>query len=346
MIPELDRLIKEIGFIIPEQNSEAESLERVMSETLDLLATRGLVYITHTIRRPWWVEFVQRVEHRGLKGVVMVDQLPDSWPRPTGCQMVTDLQFVVSGVLQSWHRHRTLLLPARLRRDVSKVQYSFFYANGGQDQGRQRLGRHMDLLGISRRALTSSPEIDAHRLVSIPGDPWLLNSALSQPVAAHRFDDSPAPQLQDGTKMLSWQYEATHHNDVIGALQGCHFDLAVDNSWDWQDTNGFVTEKMMWAFVAGVPCVWAANPEKVAQLERWGFSDSLVSQPRPAVTDLAGWLGVVSLLERLVMDSDSSQAWQDLQGERVYQNMRSVWRLWERLAERQHQQWLLIRDVI
>lgn len=343
MIPEFEQILTRENTWNWERQTPTD-LPRVIRDTVEYLRRHGVVYITHHISRSEWDEFCGQTEHEGLSGVIMVDALPSAWPRPAGCTVADGLHRIVSRNLDLWHRYRGDLRPPAWRRQSDQIPYSFFSAQGSVDPSRTLINRLLHILGVDRSALTSTPAIPAHSLMITP-DPWQLNPHLGAPVPARRFDDQPVLRVDQRKKMV-WEYSVADLNQVIAAMQRCHFVLAQDNHWMRPDNNGAVTEKMLLPCLTGVPVVWLAQSAKRDLLEGWGFRDSSRGVPGESAGDPLAWVSHISLLERLVQDSPAAQSWQDAQGERVYHNYQNLWRLRDRLNEAQWQQWQRIRHRI
>jgi hypothetical protein len=321
-------------------------LGSLIDSSVESFKKNKLIIITRSIRKPWWENFISQIISKDLDGVIMVDHLPDTWIRPDNCVLVNHLQAHISRNLDNWLKCKNSLLPLQFKRKINQINYSFFSAvgSGYEDPPRLIFSRLLELLGVADRALISRAEVKESQLNMAP-DPWVINGCLSKPAALKRFDNRPV-LMMGGRKKWSWEYSQEENNDVIAAIQQCHFALSFDNNFSWPDGNGYMSEKMLFPLLAGVPCIWLANDHKKNLLKDWGFEDSSDGLFIPSVDNLYGWVAAISVLERLVMDSASSQGWQDAQGERVYNNYKSLWKLSDRLHDLQWQQWQKIKNII
>jgi len=345
MITEFKDLIKELSDRSCIFSWEAaDGLGSVIDSSVEFFKKNKAIFITHLIRKSWWDTFVSKIIAQDLTGVIIVDHLPDTWTRPNNCVLVDNLQSVISKNLANWSDCKKFLLPMQFKRRIDQIEFSFFSSCGSGEFARLLFSRYLELLGIADRALISRAEIK-ESVLSVAPDPWAVNAHLSKPATVKRFDNRPVLMMGANKKMV-WQYSPEEHNDVIAAMQRCRFALSFDNNFSWGDGSGFMTEKMFFPFLTGVPCIWLANEHKKNLLKNWGFRDSSDGLLVGPVDNLHGWVAAISVLERLVMDSPSSQDWQDTQGERVYNNYKSLWQLGDRLNELQWQQWQKIKDII
>jgi len=347
MIKEFVKLIEELDILSGSFNWERCGVDIIASEiqrSVEFLKKNRVIFIKGSIRKVWWETFVSLIKEQELVGIIMVNHLPSDWSRPSGCILVDDLQEIVSKNIDGWLKCKKFLLPLQLKRNIKNIEFSFFSACGSGDYPRLILSRLLELLGISRFALTSCPEIKKSTL-SVAVDCWNLNTFLSESAEGRRFDGHPVLKKENRKKMV-WEYNSEEYNDVIAAMQKCHFVLSVDNNFAWADGNGYMTEKMFFSFLTGVPCVWLANNYKKNLLQGWGFRDSSDGLLIKSVDDLHSWAAAISVIERLVMNSPASQQWQDAQGERVYNNYKSLWQLGDHLNDLQWQHWQKIKDII
>ena len=345
MIREFKDLIKELGDQSCIFNwEEVDGLGSMIDSFVQFFKKNKAIFITHFIRKSWWETFVSQITAQELAGVIIVDHLPDNWTRPNNCVLVDNLQSVISKNLANWSNFKNSLLPMQFKRRVDQIEFSFFSACGGSDSSRLLFSRLLELLGVADRALISRAEVK-ESVLSMGPDSWFVNAHLSKPAMVKRFDNHPI-SIKGARKKMVWEYSPEEHNDVIAAVQRCRFALSFDNNFSWADGSGYMTEKMFFPFLTGVPCIWLANEHKKKLLKDWGFRDSSDGLLVGSVDDFHGWVAAISVLERLVMDSPSSQDWQDAQGERVYNNYRSLWELGGRLHDQQWQHWQKIKDII
>jgi len=339
MIKEFKKLINDSNCVFNWECVGLEGLDIEMNNSIDFFKKNKLVFITHSIQKSWWENFVSQIENQNSTGVIIVDHLPYDWHRPRGCVVIDNLHSLVSRNLDSWLSCKKFLLPVQFKRKVEKIEFSFFSACGGGDKSRLIFSRLLELLAIADRALISRAEVK-ELCLSMETDFWTLNSSLSVSATTRRFDDQPK------LKKMVHDYDPKEHNDVIGSIQKCHFALSMDNCFSWEDANGAMTEKMFYPFLTGVPCIWLANDHKKDLLQHWGFQDSSDGLFVRSPGDLYGWAAAISLLERLVMDSPASQSWQDAQGERVYKNYNSLWLLNDHLHNQQWQSWQKVKNIV
>ena len=344
MIDEIKGLIQEMNnqktWFNWESYPDGDALEKVIVATVDCLKNEKIVYITHAIRGRWWNTFCRDVENQSVTGVIIVDHYPKDWPCPTGC-VIVEIQIVIDTMLNQIFDSGSLPT-IQTHRKITQLPHSFFLPVMSADRGRSLIQRHLSILGIDNKACMSTPDIMPDTLLLDSSDPWLVNAELSRPQTGKTFDSKERNQdrryNQNGSNVVT----------MIETLQKCRVAIAMDNNPDWMDGNAFMTEKMIWAFWAGVPVIWLCNPKKRFLLESWGFRDSSDGFQRlihPDENPIPGWIAEISVLERLVTSS-VSQKWQDAQGKRVYQNYQIVRTLRDRLHEQQWQEWQRIKNLL
>ena len=316
--------------------SDTTAAESNMRLGIDFFKKNRLIFLSHHVREGWWNEFLIRLKEQKLTGAIIADHLPGDWARPLDCLVVDDLQSCLSLNLEHWQAMRGSVPAIKYKRNAKELGYSFFSFCGGRDLGRLKMIRQIELLGISRRALYSRAEVPGYYTM-LDEDPLQLNQHLVKPAAVVQFDEgrNPNKYLHDPAP-------------VVSAMQKCHFSVATEPNFDWVDGNASLSEKIFLSFLAGVPCVWVTNARARAVLEDWGFrdsSDGFASSPNHGI-NFSGCVGMISVLERLVMDSMSSQQWQDAQGERVARNHELMWPLNDLLHEQQWRQWQLIKHIV
>ena len=292
------------------------------------------VYLDHQLRRTWWEQLKSMVEPGARKPFLVTQRVPASWPVMDGVRLIQTQDLILRSNQQIQSAQRPEVTYHRRTRDLDKT---FVMTCGTADQGRSMILRHSDILGLTEQALTSSPAIAADQLAQDP-DPWCMNEQLRQASPGRWLEGRDIDR--ESTRLAHDRNAAL----MISQHQRCHFAVAMDNNPDWMDGNGFMTEKMLWAFWSGVPVIWLANTERRSQLEQWGFRDSsddsrALRDPDPdSAVAIRDWCREIGHLERLVRSS-ASQRWQDAQGPRVAENYRLVQTLTERLLEDQWQQW-------
>ena len=305
---------------------------------LDYLKKYKLVYLAERIRESWWNIFCDYVDNLNLSGVIVMDHFPKFWRRPKN-HAVVQIQGDIDGTLNLWQGLEQEI-PMIYRRSVDKLNYSFFFPVGSVDTGRSILQEQLKILKISREALFSSPEIEP-RTIALEKDPFFLNEHLSRAVEAVGFDG----EVRDLNQKFDHKLNA---RSVVDHMRLCHFSIAFDSDGQWLDSNGFLTEKMLWSFWAGVPSIWLCGPESRELLESWGFRDSSDGLDRIKIpcknNTIQGWLSDISLLERVVT-GPTSQKWQDAQGSRVYENRMIIEKLRDNIHELQWQEWQKIKNV-
>ena len=339
MIEEFDSLVREIGLINWERQT-LDNVSKTIEESVDLFKKRKIVFITHSIRYSWWKKFCEDVEEHSVTGVIIVDHYPKDWPCPTGC-VIVEIQSIIDTTLNQIFDSGSLPT-IQTHRKIDQLPHSFFLPVMSADIGRSLIQRHLSILGIDNKACMSTPDITPGTLVLDLSDPWLVNAELSRDQAGKTFDS------KERTKDQQFNHNGSNVVTMIETLQKCRFAIAMDNNPDYMDASAFMTEKMMWAFWAGVPVIWLCNPKKRSLLESWGFRDSSDGFDRlihPNENPIPGWISEISTLERLVTSS-VSQRWQDGQGERVYKNYQIVCSLRARLHEEQWQEWQKIKSLI
>tara|TARA_A100001015_G_scaffold288327_1_gene359061 strand:+ start:429 stop:1451 length:1023 start_codon:yes stop_codon:yes gene_type:complete len=340
MIKEFDSLVQEIGFINWEAQTP-DNINKTIEESVDLLKKIKIVFITHSIRYSCWKKFCKDVEEHSVTGVIIVDHYPKDWPCPTGC-VIVEIQSIIDTMLNQIFDSGSLPT-IQTHRKIDQLPYSFFLPVYSLDQSRALIQRHLSILGIDQQALMSTPNIPAGSLLLDDRDPWLVNAELSRAQTAKTFDSK-----QELSYEKRFNIGGANVDAMITALQKCRFAIAMDNNPGWMDASAFMTEKMMWAFWAGIPVIWLCNPKKRSLLESWGFRDSSDGFDRlihPDENTIPCWIAEIATLERLVTSS-VSQRWQDGQAERVYKNYEAVQTLRARLHEEQWQEWQKIKDLI
>jgi|TARA_R110000823_G_C15851427_1_gene492196 hypothetical protein len=345
MIDEIKGLIQEMNNqkmrpFLWESYPDGDALEKVIAATADRLKNEKIVYITHAIRGRWWKKFCKDVEEHSVTGVIILDHYPKDWPCPTGC-VIVEIQSVIDTMLNQIFDSGSLPT-IQTHRNIDQLPYSFFLPVMSDDMGRSLIQRHLSILGIDCMALMSTPDIMPDTLLLDSSDPWLVNAELSRAQSGKTFDS------KQRSKEQKFNAGGSNVDIMVNALHKCRFAIAMDNNPDWMDGNAFMTEKMIWAFWAGVPVIWLCNPKKRSLLESWGFRDSSDGFDRlihPNENPIPGWISEISTLERLVTSS-VSQSWQDGQGERVYKNYQIICSLRARLHEEQWQEWQKIKSLI
>lgn len=341
-VGELDALILECHehgrfFELEGSADQTELLQRIQ-QIVHAISTGKTICLDLQIRRSWWLQIVEQVDQAGPGALLITQRLPADWPAIQGLRVI---QTPYS--LLDWNEQIRLSRrpPIQYHRSVQAISHSFIMPTGSADRGRSQIQRQSEILGISDRALTSVPATRQGQLSEDP-DPWCLDLELQRARPAKWIE---ADRLPDRTQS---RYDHSHNAQaMIRHHQSCHFAVAMDPNPDWMDGNGYITEKMLWAFWAGVPVIWFANPEKRSQLESWGFRDSTSgaddvrhpSQTRP----ITGWIRELSVLERIT-GSAVAQRWQDAQGERVAENYRRVQVLSDLIREHSWQQWRAIHS--
>lgn len=339
MIKEFDSLVQEIGSINWEAQTP-DNINKTIEESVDLLKKIKIVFITHSIRYSQWKKFCKDVEEHSVTGVIIVDHYPKDWPCPTGC-VIVEIQIVIDTMLNQIFDSGSLPT-IQAHRKIDQLPHSFFLPVKSTDQGRSLIQRHLSILGIDNKACMSTPDITPNNLILDSSDPWLVNAELSRAQLGKTFDS------KERTEDLQFNHNGSNVVTMIETLQKCRFAIAMDNNPDWMDASAYMTEKMMWAFWAGVPVIWLCNPKKRSLLESWGFRDSSDGFDRlihPNENTIPGWIAEIATLERLVTSS-VSQSWQDGQGERVYKNYQIICSLRARLHEEQWQEWQKIKSLI
>ena len=339
MIKEFDSLVKEIGFTDWSAQT-SDNINKTIEESVDLLKKIKIVFITHSIRYSWWKKFCKDVEENSVTGVIIVDHYPKDWPCPTGC-VIVEIQTIVDRMLNQIFDSGSLPT-IQTHRKIDQLPHSFFLPVRNADLGRSLIQRHLSILGIDKKACMSTPDIMPDTLLLDSSDPWLVNAELSRAQAGKTFDSK---QRTQDKRFNRYGYNVV---TMIETLQKCRVAIAMDGDPDWMDASAYMSEKMMWAFWAGVPVIWLCNPKKRSLLESWGFRDSSDGFDRlihPNENPIPGWISEISTLERLVTSS-VSQRWQDGQGERVYKNYQIVCSLRARLHEEQWQEWQKIKSLI
>jgi len=339
MIKEFEILLENLPVFNWGAHGDMDRLKS-LRESVDFLKRQKIVYITHSIRKSWWKKFCEDVREHTASGVIILDHYPKDWTCPESC-VIVEIQKIIDKTLnQIFDLDRTPKI--QIHRKIDLLPYSFFLPVMSNDRGRSLVQRHLSILGIANKALMSTPDIEPHTLMTDTSDPWRVNSELSRGQIGKTFD------LQERSVSQKFNYRGSNTDIMVGALQKCRFSVAMDNNPDWMDANAFMTEKMLWAFWAGVPVVWLCNPAKRSLLESWGFRDSSDGFDRlkhPGENPIPGWIAEISVLERLV-DSSVSQDWQDSQGERVYRNYQVVKNLRDHLHQNQWQEWQRIKNLI
>jgi len=339
MIKEFNSLIQEIDCINWEKQTPS-NINKTVAEAVNLLKKTKIVFITHSIRHSWWKKFCKNIEEQSIAGVVIVDHYPKDWPCPKEC-VIVEIQSVINKMLNQIFNCSSLPT-IQTHRKIDLLPYSFFLPVRSPDLGRSLIQRHLSILGIDNKAFMSTPNIMPDTLTLDVSDPWQVNIELSRAQVGKTFD------LEECTDEKKFNLSGSNVATMIEALQQCRFAIAMDNNSDWMDASAFMTEKMMWAFWAGIPMIWLCNLKKRSLLESWGLRDSSDGFDRliyPSENPIAGWIAEIATLERLVTSS-VSQRWQDAQGERVYKNYQIIHTLRDRLHEQQWQEWQRIKDLI
>lgn len=343
MIKEFSNIISEIINRNEFINWEGQAIDKTFLAIIDavnILKKRKVVFVSHSIRYSWWKTFCKIIEEQSATGIIMVDHYSKDWMYPKGC-VVVGLQTVIDRSLNEIF-NCDCLPNIQTQRKADSLPYSFFLPVKSGDQSRALIQRHLSILGIAQRALMSTPNIPVDSLLLDDRDPWQVNTDLACAQTGKTFDSKELSQEK------RFNVGGANVDAMITALQKCKFAIAMDNNPAWMDASAFMTEKMFWAFWAGVPVIWLCNPKKRSLLESWGFRDSSDGFKRlihPDENPISGWISEIATLERLVTAS-VSQRWQDAQGERVYKNYQTVQTLRDRLHEHQWQEWQQIKDLI
>jgi len=336
MIKEFDSLVQEIGWFEWGQGVP----EKIIEESVDFFKKRKIVFITHSIRHSWWKKFCKDIEEHSVAGVIIVDHYPKDWPCPTGC-VIVEIQIIIDFMLNQIFNSGSLPT-IQTHRKIDQLPHSFFLPVRSADLGRSLVQRHLSILGIDSNALMSTPDIMPNTLLLDLSDPWQVNTELCRGQLGKTFD------LKERSREQKHNVHGSNVATMIEALQKCRFAIAMDGNSDWMDASAYMSEKMMWAFWAGVPVIWLCNPRKRSLLESWGFCDSSDGFDRlihPNENPIPGWISEIATLERLVTSS-VSQSWQDAQGDRVYKNRQIVGTLRDRLHDQQWQEWQKIKNLI
>jgi len=294
-----------------------------MEQAVDLLAKNGLIYLTDWHMISLWKQFTTH-PRAPREATVLVDGIPDDWPRPPGWRVIRVNGWAYKFGLLA----RQLGTPCLYHRNPAAMDRTFMIQCGSHDQGRAQfinLLRQMDLL---EGAAWSTVEIGQDQYVFDP-DPAEANSVMAAPQTSHTWDEVSF----DRRKKFEHDENA---RDSIDMHRRCHFAVAMANH-ALADTCGSFTEKQFWATLSGVPVIWLGSEYQRQQLLGWGFREAM---PVPGHTPGATrwetawrWACEIAGMHRLIQNPEWAQRWHDRQSQGRVDNHRATMALCDTIVE-------------
>ena len=296
-----------------------------MEQAVDKLAKDGLIYLTDWHIGSQWKQFIGH-PRAPREATVLVDGIPDEWPRPPGWRVIR---------VNGWAYKFGLLAqelgtPCLYHRDRADMDRSFMIQCGSHDQGRALFINLLRQMSLLDQAVWSTVEIAQDQYVFDP-DPQEANSVMTLPQPSHTWDGVAGAERY----MKKFEHDDNAH-DSISQHRRCHFAVAMANH-ALADTCGSFTEKQFWPTLSGVPVIWMGSEHQRRQLLDWGFREAM---PVPGHTPDATqwetawrWACEIAGLSRLAENTAWSQRWHDRQSQGRVDNHRATMRLCRTITE-------------